>query len=63
MNYRQLKSVLETFTEDQLNKEILACLESEYNSKDSFHRIDFVVQDDSNEILDKVHPYFELKDE
>jgi len=56
MTYNQLKNLLSSLTEEQLNMDVtIHALDA-----DEFYPIPaFIISDDSNDVLDNNHPYLE----
>jgi len=56
MTYNQLKNLLSSLTEEQLNMDVtIHALDA-----DEFYPIpSFIISDDSNDVLDNNHPYLE----
>lgn len=57
MTYKQLFKVMGTFTDEQMNMDVT------FKANDEFSNyIQMVISDETNDVLDTNHPYFELQE-
>ena len=57
MTYKQLFKVMGTFNEEQMNMDVTFKVNDEFSAM-----IQMVLSDETNDVLDPNHPYFEFQE-